>query len=233
MALYNRLEDYGWLCEGSQALGLLPLKQNTSEYSNCDFEKKLARFIDALQSNGSVTPYPKPAVSLKKIISKLDELTIENNQVTIRRALTLSSSSLSTLQSPDLVSQRYSLRVANRLSLLPTIASPVESTLKTSEAKPASDDAKKTSMKRKISAIDAAADSLLTLFTQTNKKITTTAVAAEEKKRVRFALPNLESLQSSIHPLEQAGLFSHRRSILLRSAVVPVQQASMTRAVKK
>jgi hypothetical protein len=90
-ALYNRLEDYGWLCEGSQALGLLPLKQNASEYDERDFEKKLARFMDALQSSSNVTPYPRPVVSLEKLISRLDKLVVENNQVIVRKGVASSS----------------------------------------------------------------------------------------------------------------------------------------------
>jgi hypothetical protein len=229
-AFYNRLEDYGWLCEGSQALGLLPLKQNSSEYDNRDFEKKLARFMDALQADSCVTPYPKPAVSLKKIISKLDELTIENNQVSIRGAVTLSSSSSSPLQSTELVSQHSSVRVSTRLSLLHSISSPVESKIASGAEKSVPVVVNKTAMKRKISAMDVAADSLLTLFNQTNKA---TAVPAEEKKRVRLAIPDPGSQQSAIHPLQMTGLFRHRQSILLRSAVAPVQQVIMARATKK
>jgi hypothetical protein len=230
--IYNRLEDYGWQCAAGKANGLAPLKTTATKYDEIDYVKKSQRFFQTLKASNKQVPYAIPLVSVKKCLAKLPKLEIHENQIRMHQDVSAElpvSPALNAVAMPFLHPLHSSARVATRLSSMKPISAqsrvaPSSSSLSTTIAvkKPAMKRAAAQSASNSISDEKNVADSLLQLFEAAGEKRKERDKEEQKSaKKVRFNIP--VTAPSAV----QNSLFSHRRSMLRRSSVIPTTSMSM------
>ena len=216
-AIINRLEDYGWLCEAGKATGLLPLKKSDTDYDEQDFEKKLARFLNALRENNSKVPYRKPALEIKALLTKLSHFEIQDNKIILHQQNPDSTEAMSSTARTYLQCQRSSLRIATQ-----------QSHSESKQAEPKSEPAKRkcedervvVESKQLVEQDDA---SLLTFFAAAG---TGKSVHKKSHKKICLEPPVTQQPKSLPKPKNEFKPYSYRRSILSvpqKHKALPVQ----------